>query len=359
MADIDVTFATNAASAAKQIDGAAVSTTKAGAAANSHTKAVLSEASAMSKAAAAANAQAVAERKLAIESSKAEAVRRQTNAKAGAFLGVGRSMGGAQALLGVGASTAALVGATAAMSGIMIAVELLSKGVEKWWNAGEENNKRLVELNKTLESATAAKGDRGVAAAGAFGPQIRGLAAMGGDGRELADKYTGGFGFADAGSAVLKASSMFPDNYASVLEEANDAAKIAGTTLTAMVENFKGMTTGTFNNFGMAGAAGVGIATGRAVGQGQYLDMASRVESSQDVGNLDRISAAHGQMDLLGISDMSQGSIKAFSDLEEATNAQIEAAKKVTEAFNETVEAAKKTSEFYEKMGSGSDGYGY
>lgn len=349
MADIDVTFATNAGAAAKQIDGAAVATTKAGAAASSHTKAVLSEASAMAKATAAANAQAMAEKKLAIEAAKAEAARRQTNAKAGAFLGVGRSMGGAQAVLGDDAGTAALVGATVAMSGIMIAVELLSKAVETWWNKSEENTKHLAELNKTLEAATVAKGDRGIAAAGAFGGQIRGLAAMGGDGRELADKYTGGFGFGDAGTAVLKAASMFPDNYAAVLEEANDAAKIAGTTLTAMVENFKGMPGKTFDNYGMAGSYGVGIATGRAVSKDSYLDMAGRVESNQDVGNLDRISAAHGAMDMLGIRDMTQGSIKAMSDLEEATNAQVEAAKKVTEAFNEATEAAKESADFWSK----------
>lgn len=362
MADIDVTFATNAGTAATQIDHAAASTTKAAQAAGINTKATQQESLALKGAAAAAREKALAERQNEIATNKAAAATRQMNARAGrgaGVLGGGRAFGAASSLMGMGASTGALVGATVAFAGVGIAIGLLTEWIGKWLNESKENAKRLDDLGKGLDDAQSRRGSGALGAASEFGGNIRMLTSLGGDKRDLANKYSSKYGFADSSEAVIKATQLFPEKYKEVLQNANDAAQYTGQSLTHMVEIAKGMSNSVFDEFGQGAAAMAGRHLGRTVSPRDFVEGAERNEGSSEVDSLNRLAQIRSVTEHFNIAGMSWGVIEAEKKLTETVTEHIKAAAALTEEYNKQQAAIEASRKFWEGVSRGQQDSAY
>ena len=317
MADIDVTFATNASTTARQIDQAAASTAKASGAAKAHAATSTQEAAALTKAAAAARDKAAADRQAEAASMRASNADRTRFSKGAAFLGVGRSAAGASALVGAGAGMGSLVAATGAMAGVGLAIGLLAGAVEKWLNKAEEQAKVTEALTKAFDDQLAASGSRGISAAMEFGPAIRMLTSQGGTGLGVAQSLSKqGFG-GDAYGASVEARKLFGGSANDALKTAAEISRLTGESLPKLVKMLDGTSRSKLGTD--AGARGLyGQVMG---GKGIGFDEARRnVAGSEQVKQIDAIQTAVGATQVAGLGDLTNGVIKSQADLVEATN---------------------------------------
>jgi len=341
VSDIPITFSTNAATTAAQVDKAAASTAKASAAQKAHTTVTNAESEALRRAAAAAREKAAADKQAELAATKAAAADRARAGKAAAFLGVGRGFGGASAVLGAGAGIGSMVAATAAMTALGAGIGLLIGVIGKWIESATEGDKIVADLTKKLDDLKTRDADLGIQAAEKFGPSITALNSLGGDSRDLADEFSKRFGFADASKAVLEARRLFPDNMEAALREANDASRITGAPLSESLSALKGMPVSMLGE-GRAAAGVVGQFFGHHIPFDQVTAMRDRSDEDPETLDIRRLQAVGGRLDQFGISNIEGGVQKAIADYIKLTSERGDAEKELTDEIRKQTEATEK-----------------
>lgn len=355
-ADIDVTFATNAPVVSSQIDKAAASTSRAAGAATAHNAAAKQETLALKAAAAAAREKAAAEAADAAATTKAANAARQRAVQGAGFLGAGRFATGAQALVGKDAGVGAILGATAVMAGVGLAIGMLTGAVEKWLNKADEQIKVTEEASKAYSEARKANIDRGVGAAGSFGGGLTRLTALGLRGQ--VDRLApAGFGAGDVSGAAGKAADLFPGRETQALNVAANVAQTLGATLSDVMGKMEGMRLGDGTAASLAGRV-----LGRRVTGTEFAAMNQRVAGSAEVASVEALNVADAKADLFAISQISRASAEAEQRLVEMKTAEADAARTVTAEFNKIAQIQKDQAEQVDRIVKGLAtiyGFGY
>ena len=399
MADIDVTFGTNAATVAGQVDQAAASTSRAAGAAKAHAVASAEQAKALgvaiqaaklhgtatkeeitamriaqlemrkkaaeagklamaeSTAAAATTASAKAAKAQAasLAASQAAALRveqkqnqagRQTALRGAGFLGGGKAALGAQALVGKDAGMGSLVMAMGVMGGVGIAIGLLTDAIMKWWVKTDEMRMATDNLADKYDDIKKANIERGIGAASQLGGGLIRATALGQRGRagELMKDFRGG----DALGAANTANTMFPNREDQALKIAATVAKTIGADLMEVLPKMEGMRL----NDGTAAAVASKILE-KNISSGGFSDMQARVGGSQEAANIGILGREAAAADVFGVEMIAKAADDAMARTTQLRNAEAEALRAMAASYNEWQKeldkraAAAKTAERY------------
>lgn len=332
MSDIDVTFgAPGAANAARDADRFAASTTKGSIAAQKNVGATKAQAAGLRESTIAARAATVAQGHLSAATE--EATRKQIKWGAGAKLaGVGRAFKGAGFLGSLGETMGVSGGGVAGMIAAVAAFELLTHALNSEISELKSAAEATAQFAEAIKSAKKTQEESGAKGASEFGPILRQLIARGGGMTSLASNFSSrGYGMKDAGQAVMNAQDMFPQSFREALEEANDAARVTGETLTQSIDKMRGMPASAFNVPGLAGSSAVGQRLGHAISMSDYFGMAERQEGNKTIGHLDKFDRAKAGLDFQNIKDIPHGVAGANASLVDAQNPMLAEMRKIAE----------------------------
>ena len=373
MADIDVTFGSNAPVVTKEIDTAATATTKAAGATVKHSQAVkVSEAANKKLAVTSAAVTHAVKAEAAAHDANANALNRATEAarrrnevgddishtqhehnhagwsqaaRLGGFRHEMHALEFGQGVMQSGAAGAAVGGAVIGA----VALDKFIEGLNEGTNELRERIHADREYIEMVDKAKKAIGEQALGAVKDFGASLIDLTARGGGLKELAEKFArdgGAGGLAASQRAALMANKMFPGHEEDAMRQANNAGSITGQAIDKIMEKMEGMPLKTILNGDEAGRAAVSMYRGKLVSQEEYEDSAARTSHDSTTTAIREVQSMQNKGDISNVSKIPGYSFDAAND---ALNAIIDpltaATGEQTKALTDNVEESKKLRE--------------